>query len=474
MPIRPLIRTPVVLLMVLGLWLLAPPAAMAQTTEELAEIKAEMKLLREAYEARIGALEARIEQLETQAKEAPEELQEVPPVAPAAPEPVFRAPAPAPAPPISSGRGTVTGAAFNPAIGVLFNGRFTSFQRDPDTYRLPGFPLGREVGPGPEGFALDETELNFSSNVNDLFYASLTAALEAGDGEVEIDLEEAFIQTLALPGGLTIKAGRFFAALGYLNENHSHTDNFAVRPLPYQAFLAGQFNDDGVQVSIVLPTDLYVQLGGGIFRGADFPAGGAANGGAGAYTGFLRVGGDVGFSHSWRAGFSYLHADASGRESGPEAGGPADLLVFDGNSDLLIADFKYQWAPNGNTTERYFVLQGEYFRRTQDGSFNGVPYDGEDGGWYLEGIYKFKRGWRVGYRYSQLDPERNVPTALLGTGLEPLSGRPRAHSVMLDWARNDFSLLRVQFTRDLSGLRGDSRFYIQYIMSIGAHGAHKF
>ena len=45
---------------------------------------------------------------------------------------------------------------------------------------------------------------------------------------------------------------------------------------------------------------------------------------------------------------------------------------------------------------------------------------------------------------------------------------------MLDWAHNDFSILRVQFTRDLSGQRGDSRFYIQYIMSIGAHGAHKF
>ncbi len=444
--------------------------------EAIEALKEDVKRLRQAYEGRIRELEARISELETRQKAAEKAAKTKPP------EPVAtvkraaapKTPAIPPAPPASGGRGLIKGNAFNPAIGVIFNGRFTSFSRDPETYRIPGFPLGGESGPGPEGFALDETEFNFSSNVNDLFFASVTAALDAGDGGVEVDLEESFIQTIALPGGVIIKGGRFFAALGYLNENHDHTDNFADRPLPYQAFLADQYNDDGVQVSVVLPTDLYVQLGAGAFRGADFPAGGAANGGVGAYTGFLRLGGDMGFSHSWRFGLSILHADAKGRETGPEDAAPADLLSFDGNTDLFIADFKYTWAPNGNATERSFLLQGEYFRRWQDGAFNGVDYDGKDSGWYVEGVYKFARGWRVGSRFARLAPETNIPVALLGTDLDGLGRKAKSYSFMFDWARNDFSILRMQFSRDLSGLRADNRFYIQYIMAIGAHGAHTF
>lgn len=453
------------------------PSPAPMPGSEIEAIKEEVKRLRQAYEGQIRELEARISDLESRQKATEKAAAKAKPPEPVTP--VKRAvapppPASPPAPTRSGGRGLIKGNAFNPAIGVIFNGRFTSFSRNPETFRIPGFLLGGESGPGPEGFALDETEFNFSSNVNDLFFASVTAALDAGDEGVEVDLEESFIQTIALPGGVTIKGGRFFAALGYLNENHDHTDNFADRPLPYQAFLADQYNDDGVQVSVVLPTDLYVQLGAGAFRGADFPAGGAANGGAGAYTGFLRLGGDMGFSHSWRFGLSFLHANASGRETGSENAAPPDLLSFDGNTDLFIADFKYTWAPNGNATERSLALQGEYFRRSQDGAFGGIPYNGDDSGWYIEGVYKFTRGWRVGSRFARLAPETNIPAALLGTDLDGLGRKAKSYSFMFDWARNDFSLLRMQFSRDLSGRRADNRFYIQYIMAIGAHGAHTF
>jgi len=437
--------------------------AFAGEGDELAAIRTEMQKLKAAYEAEIARLEGRISELEARQENTEEVVQET-----------RQAQYEAPAGAGGESRATASGNAFNPAIGVIFNGRFSAFKQDPEMYYLPGFPLGAEVGPGPEGFALDETEINLSASVNDLFRASTTIAFDASEEGTEVELEEAFIQTLSLPHGMTLKAGRFFAALGYLNENHSHTDNFVNRPLPYMAFLGGQYNDDGVQLSMVLPTTLYVQLGAGLFRGGDFPAGGSPHGGVGSFTGFLRLGGDIGFSTSWRFGVSYLHADALGRETGEGLEYMFPLLDFTGNTDLVILDGKLQWSPKGNATEEYLVLQGEYMRRFQDGTYNDIVYDGEDSGFYVEGIYKFARGWRTGYRFSQLSPETLIPLALEGTLLDGMGLKARTHSFMMDWSRNEFSTLRIQFTRENSRFVTDNRFFIQYIMSIGAHGAHNF
>lgn len=432
--------------------------------DELAEIRAEMERMKKAYEAEIARLEGRIDELESR-QEATETT-----VADNN-QAKYQAVSP---PAGNASRASGDSNAFNPAIGVIFNGRVSAFRQDPEMYFLPGFPLGGEGGPGAEGFALDETELNLSASVNDLFRASATVALDASDEGTEVELEEAFIETLGLPHGLNLKFGRLFASLGYLNENHSHTDNFINRPLPNQAFLGGQYNDDGVELSVVLPTTLYVKFGGGIFRGGDFPAGGSANGGVGAFTAFLRLGGDIGAETTWRLGLSYLHADANGRETGQGLEDIFDLLDFTGNTDLVIIDGKLQWSPHGNTTRRYVTLQGEYMFRAQDGAFNDIAYHGNDSGFYVEGIYKFARGWRTGYRYAQLTPESVIPAGLIGTLVDGMGLNPKTHSFMIDWSRNEFSTLRIQFTRENSRFLTDNRFFIQFIMSIGAHGAHNY
>ena len=57
------------------------------------------------------------------------------------------------------------------------------------------------------------------------------------DGEVVVELEEAWAETLTLPGGLAIRMGRFFSSIGYLNQKHFHSWDFADQPMAYQAFL---------------------------------------------------------------------------------------------------------------------------------------------------------------------------------------------------------------------------------------------
>ncbi len=80
------------------------------------------------------------------------------------------------------------------------------------------------------------------------FFANLTLSFGSEDGETELGIEEAWLQTTGLPYGMTVRAGRFFSEAGYLNKFHVHADDFADRPLPYQAFFGGQYVADGAQL----------------------------------------------------------------------------------------------------------------------------------------------------------------------------------------------------------------------------------
>lgn len=425
---------------------------------DIVRLRQEIDQLRHEYESRIAALEQRVAAAEQGVGQAESTTQKVVPSG-------------------SSGGGTGTSMfskAFNPAIGVIFQGQAWGYQKDPGAYRIPGFSLDGEAGPGPEGLSLGETEIDFSANVDDKFTAWLTMPVVVKDGEVNIELEEAWIETLGLPGGFAARIGRFFSGIGYLNGKHSHAWDFIDQPLPYQVFLGGQYLDDGIQLRWLAPTDLYVELGTEVLRGDRYPAVGAANGGVGSYSAFMHVGGDAGFSNSWLAGLSYLHTDSRGRPSGIQD----NAMLFSGGSDLAIADFVWKWAPQGNWKQKNVVLQGEYLRRYGNGDYTLnnsriLPYDATQEGWYVQAVYQPFPHWRFGTRFDKLS-SANPGAAFAGTDLFPTGGDPSRFSVMADWSNSEFSRLRLQYTRDESGLVHDNQWGLQYIFSIGAHGAHTF
>jgi hypothetical protein len=413
---------------------------------EIDSLRAALDELRADYEARIAALEVRL----AAAEQAESQL-----VAP-----------------VASTRGP--SSAFNPAIGVIFQGQAWNYANDPADYAIQGFPFGGEAGPFAEGLAIGEAEINISANVDDKFTAWLTAPLVIEDGESGIEIEEAWIETTALPAALSARFGRFFSAIGYLNGKHAHSWDFADQPLPYQAFLGDQYLDDGVQLRWVAPTDVYIEVGTEVFRGSRYPAAGAADSGFGANSLFLNIGGDAGSNTSWLAGLSRLSATNIERESGDED----DPLFFNGDSDTTIAHFVWKWAPNGNWKQRNLVIQGEVLWRNEDGDYTlpgGPPlaYDGEQRGWYLQAVYQPFPRWRFGTRVDGLamDP---VAAEFSGSALAAPGDDPLRFSVMTDWSNSEFSRLRLQYTRDEAGFGNDSQWGLQYIFSIGAHGAHSF
>lgn len=437
--------------------LTASMPANAADDANLEALRAEINAMRQAYEQKIEQLEGKVQTLEARQTDTAQKLATV--------EPAAGIPA--------TDQRTVNDNSFNPSIGVILQGKYQSFSEDESEFA--GFAVGEEAERGKEGLGIDETEVNFSANVDNLFRGDATIALHEHEGETEIEVEEAYVSTTALPYGLEAKAGRFFADLGYLNSHHSHADDFADRPLPNRAFLDGNYGDDGVQLSAILPTDIYSEIGGGIFRGDDFPGGGADGSDIGAWTAYGRIGGDVNEDTSWRLGLSTLQASESARE-----GNEGDV-TFNGDSGLYIADARMVYAPTGNNAEQEISLQGEYFYRDEDGTYEdalagtgAVDYDGHQSGWYAQGVYKFHPQWRAGLRYSQLYAG-DVPTGLSGSALDDGGHNPWAASAMVDWSNSEFSRARLQFNREeLAGGQEDDQFIVQYIMSLGAHGAHAY
>ena len=359
-------------------------------------------------------------------------------------------------------------SSFNPAISLILMGRYASFENDPEDYLIPGVTLAEETGPGEEGFSLAETELIISGNIDDKFFGRFTTALTP---ENEIEIEEAFVQTLGLPAGFGMQFGRFYSEIGYLNKIHAHYWDFIDQPLVYRAYLGNQYNDDGIQLRWLAPTDLFLEFGGEVFSGDSFPASRPANESFGSYSLFAKLGGDVGISHSWQAGISYLATQAEDRLT------EEDNVVFNGDDNMIIADLVWKWAPRGNDTQTSLVFQTEYFTSQEQGDYDfgsGTnPVDRNKDGWYAQLIYKFLPRWRAGLRYDRLSIE-DPGSAFSGTSLDTLGHTPKRVSAMFDYSHSEYSRLRVQYNRDESYPVADNQWFLQYIMSIGAHGAHRF
>jgi hypothetical protein len=450
---------------------LAAARSHAATDDELAALRAELQALKSSYESRLQALEARLRAAESANAAAP-------PAAPA----VAQAPGtPAPGTTAPNAAGAPASNAFNPALSLILAGAATRTSHDPARYAITGFavPPDAEIGPGTRGFNLGESELAITANIDPWWRGAANISLSP-DNSVEV--EEAFVQTTSLGGGLTFKAGRFLSGIGYLNLQHAHTWDFADAPLAYQALLGGQLGDDGVQLNWLAPTDQFVEVGVELGRGRGFPGSDASANGAGRASLALHTGGDIGDSHSWRAGVSYMTSKARDQTlSVLDANDAAIDSVFDGRTRTTIVDAVWKWAPNGNATRTNFKLQAEWLRSARDGSLaydvTGANTSGDYTqtlqGWYLQAVYQFMPRWRVGARTERLSADS--PSLAAATLFDAQGFHPRKNTLMVDYSASEFSRLRVQFARDQARVGViDNQWTLQYQMSLGAHGAHSF
>lgn len=446
----------------------------AASDADLAAIRTQINEMKSSYEQRIAALEQKLISAEAKASRA-----EV--SATAAESAVTQV----------SNRSSAS--AFNPEISLILDAKYGNTSRDPASYKIQGFiPNGGEIGPPSRSFSLGESELAISANVDHLFRGNVRFAVSGDAAANTIATEEASIETLSLPAGFKLKAGRFLSGIGYLNQQHPHEWDFVDAPLAYKAFYGSRLSNDGLQVKWIAPTETFLEFGAEVARGGGFPGTERNKNGSGLGTLFAHVGGDLGVSNAWQAGLSYVRTSPRNRSwEDTDSLAATTSNAFSGRSTTWGADFVWKWAPNGNAKYTNFKFQTEYFQRKESGllayddSANSNVYGAvsdslrtNQSGWYAQSVWQFMPAWRLGYRYDALNSGSfSLGGVVAAADLASLAAyAPRRNSLMLDWSPSEFSRVRLQLARDNSRGLGeiDNQLFVQYIMSLGAHGAHKF
>ena len=457
--------------------LAASCGAQAASDADLAAIRSQIDEMKKSYEQRIAALEQRLAQAESDVKAKP--------VPPTGARPVMAETSPPAAPATSAN-------AFNPEVSLILQGQYAHMQNVPDRTITGFWPAGGHddhgKGVSTRGFSLNHTELIFSAGIDPYWRGQAIFAVQ----DEAVEVEEAWFQSLAIGHGVGLRGGRYRSGIGYLNEQHPHQWDFANAPLMYSALFGQEasYREDGLQFKWLAPTPVFVEFGAEVGRGANFPGSDSNKNGAGAWAAYVHVGDDLGVANSWRTGLSYLKTSSGDREADfVDINGLQAQGLFNGDTATWIADFVWKWAPNGNPKYQNFKFQSEYFVRKDKGELtcmdeNGVgnacttpvtgDYDTRQSGWYAQGVFQFTPEWRAGLRYDQLDSGRqNLGANAANLTVEDY--KPKRASAMVDYSWSEFSRVRLQYAQDksMAGIT-DNQWLVQYIMSLGAHGVHKF
>lgn len=442
------------------------------------------------------------------------------------------------------GDGMVTsGTAFNPAISVIMDGVYAAQGRSeiasPDGFEGHdhGHGHGGHGGHGEieRGFNLRETEITFTASIDNYFDALVMLAVEGVSG---VEVEEAYLVTNSLPAGWQVKFGRFLSDVGYINKQHLHDWDFADRPLVNE-FLFGDhgLQENGVQVSWVLPTETYTRFGIEVLQGEthgvaqyegnddltlvtllpDFaidpvtgepmPVSSGPNrirwrddlglrnkSGPRLFTGFVTFAPDLGFDHAIQfgasGGFSRAWQNVVTHSSGR-------VETWDGDAWFAGVDVVYKYDSGRSYGAGNVVLQGEYFYREIDADYasrtfadfstltptaaGGVDdvFSGtaKQDGFYVQGLYGIAPRWQAGLRTEGLGLRNRTLEPDRANNAFERAGKSWRHSGVLTFRPTEFSMLRAQVNYsdfDTSDHGSVWSFLLQYNMSLGVHGAHSF
>ncbi|QTD43903.1 hypothetical protein [Ottowia testudinis] len=334
------------------------------------------------------------------------------------------------------------------------------------------------LGERDKGPHLGGAELTVESPLGPWLHGRLTAAAHSHDNKIEKHFEEVWLGTTALPAGLQLRGGRFLSQVGYLNEQHPHADDFSTRPLLYRSFLGGHYFDNGLRLNWTAPTDFYWRTGLEVFSGKQLTREAEGAPRAGVFTLSTKFGGDVGREHSWQLGLSYLgnRRAAQAHHDDEDAGMPGHGHSHEGHAHgaqlagkhLWLVDGVWKWAPGGNNRAQQLRLAFEFARQSGLGEHAARGAASTAG--YLAAVYRFHPEWEAGVRTDWL-------RAQLPHGDHFHAARLREYSLMLAWKPSHQQTLRLQYSQQ-TGAKGfdnaGKAITLQYIISLGAHGAHSF
>jgi hypothetical protein len=301
----------------------------------------------------------------------------------------------------------------------------------------------------PNGYSLQEAEIQLTSDVD--VYARATALFsiekDPTTGEYGIDPEEVFTESLNLPY-VTVRAGKFKAALGKYNTYHSHALPFIDPSLINTALLGDEgLNDAGVGVAGLLPTPWFSELTvQSIGAGSDGFQNSSPNGlvTVARYRNLWDVNDD-----------STLEWGLSGAQ-GPNVG--------DRQTRIWGTDLTFKWRPAMGGKYHAFIWSTEYLNGLEELALGGQKIT-QGGATFAQ--WQFDERWWLQGRAEYMDGRDDS---------NPVLTLQKKESVLVAFVPTEFSELRAQYDHleDNTGKDPENRVTLQLNISIGAHPAHAY
>jgi len=467
-------------------------AALASQAQEATEVDQIRQQLQQANEA----LQKAMEQFQKTTDALNQRLQKL------QASPVPPATTPVPSPPgatgATNGAGTLTsgvrGQPWSPTDPIRLVGNQQNYLNlSFDSLFAAGWSTEPDVGslqlgghdPQQRGFTVQNLETTLQGQVDPYFrgQASILFLIDA-EGETGVEAEEAYLETMALPGNLQLRAGQYFTEFGRLNPMHPHAWDFVDQPIVNGRFLGGDgLRNPGARVSWLTPTPFYSE----IFLSVQNSQGETAHSFRSDHEEELFLGrpavetqvkgpGDLLYVPRYAISLdlsdeSTVVVGASGA-FGPNASGEHT------DTQIYGADLYYRWKPRWHSKGWPFVTwQTEWmYRRYEAGAFGGdADHPAQaaetllDWGLYSQVSYGFRRRWVASLRGDFVTGDE----AALGSDADR-EERWRA-APALTFYPTEYSKVRLQYNFDDRRDTGtDHSIWLQFEFLLGAHAAHKF
>jgi hypothetical protein len=317
------------------------------------------------------------------------------------------------------------GKLFNPDIAVI--GNFIGKAGDANQFD------------DRKAASLQESEISFQAFVDPYAQAKFFVAVGPEGAEVE----EGFINFIALPHDLTAKVGKLKANFGKVNTMHAHVRPWIDQPLVLTNFFGPEsLADSGVSVSRLFPNryNLFLEATGEVYSGNAEGVFESENLNDLFYLGHLKAYRDLSEQSNLEVGTSFARGSIDG-----------------GSNEFAGIDLTWRFKPLERGLYRSFISRTELMTNRREGR-NDHAF-----GFYTAADYQFAQRWYAGIRLDRADH------------VDDPSLSDRGASLTLTFWPSEFSQLRAQ-ARHIRYGNGPSvnELLMQVQFSIGAHGAHSF
>jgi len=311
-------------------------------------------------------------------------------------------------------------------------------------------------------------DLMFYGPIDPYFDARLTLAGHEHDGEMHVEVHEAYVSSSKVLPYSRFSVGKFLFDIGRLNTFHQHDWPFTTAPLIHRAIFGDEnIGGVGAQYTFLAPTERFFELTLGVANGNTW---GEQN--LTSATALPEADSNADFPTH------YIHPKTFfefGEGRGLMVGATALRRWHPANQDVSVFGLDATFKAREGKLLRWLIqseLWSENSRRP--GTANGHQRGG-----YIYTQYGFLERWSTGLRLDSYEGKNVITVDEDANTFSADSSKSFAVVPSIALKISEMSLLRASYTHEeenyeVAATRVERKFELQFVYILGSHPVHDF